>query len=282
MINLFAKILSIFFIVVFSMQQVFCFPVYTDEIDPEYVKSKNSEKVQFVMPVFEDETADSLSKELKKPKYISRNYVDIAFVNPVMVSGQKKSYVPLKLNDLPIRFSEEDKFFVKPVFNQNIAFDERIPVKVTACEAIMPVNKVVKTNIKGKTYYTNQESPLIGTRVKFKVKEDVYYKNELFIKKDTDVFAIVGRSVPSMLGGSSGEIQIDRFRTFDVDGNVVRLFGFVEKEGFSTAYLVYIAGLALAPFTFGASGLLVYMVPGLSAKISANSDYTLYYLPEQD
>ena len=61
------------------MQQVFCFPVYTDEIDPEYVKSKNSEKVQFVMPVFEDETADSLSKELKKPKYISRNYVDWSY-----------------------------------------------------------------------------------------------------------------------------------------------------------------------------------------------------------
>ena len=69
-----SKILTLFFIGAFSVQQAFSLPVYTDEIDSEYVKSKNSEKFQFVMPVFVDEAADSLPKELKKPKYISRNY----------------------------------------------------------------------------------------------------------------------------------------------------------------------------------------------------------------
>ena len=133
----------------------------------------------------------------------------------------------------------------------------------------------MKTNIP-------QEYPLVGTRVSFKIVEDVYKNGELFIKKGTDAYAIVGRSVPAMFGGASGEVQVDRFRTFDVDGNIVRLSGVIENEGFSTGYLTNLIGMALVPFTFGTSALLVFLVPGTSGAIKPELVYTLYYDSERN
>ena len=278
--NYILKLISLLLIAAFSLQSAYALPVYTDCIDSDYVKSKNSQKIEFVMPVFEDDTAALLPSDLKKPKYISKKFVDKAFVNAISVNSTKKVFVPTTFKDTPVKFNDEDKYFVKPVFSGRINVDGLVPVKVSPCELIKPVNEYVSFQLNGRTCAALQETPLIGTRVKFKIKEDVYVAGKLFIKADTDAYAVIGRSVPAMLGGSSGEIQVDRFRTFDVDGNIVKLDGVIQKEGFSTGRLVSVVGALLAPFTLGTSTMLVFFVPGTSGTVKPNIVYTLYYNPD--
>ncbi len=282
MSNRFVKLFSLFLVTVFSMQCAMALPVYTESIDPEYVKSKNSQKKEFVMPVFVDEAAAQLPKDCKKPRYIPRQFVDIAFVNVNVDSVEKKAFTPVVFKDIPVKLGEEDKYFVKPVFSGRISVDNLIPVKVSPDALIKPVSKPVPAVVNGVKTNIPQEYPLVGTRVSFKIVEDVYKNGELFIKKGTDAYAIVGRSVPAMFGGASGEVQVDRFRTFDVDGNIVRLSGVIENEGFSTGYLTNLIGMALVPFTFGTSALLVFLVPGTSGAIKPELVYTLYYDSERN
>ena len=281
MSNRFVKLFSLFLVTVFSMQCAMALPVYTG-IDPEYVKSKNSQKKEFVMPVFVDEAAAQLPKDCKKPRYIPRQFVDIAFVNVNVDSIEKKAFTPVVFKDIPVKLGEEDKYFVKPVFSGRISVDNLIPVRVSPDALIKPVSKPVPAVVNGVKTNIPQEYPLVGTRVSFKIVEDVYKNGELFIKKGTDAYAIVGRSVPAMFGGASGEVQVDRFRTFDVDGNIVRLSGVIENEGFSTGYLTNLIGMALVPFTFGTSALLVFLVPGTSGAIKPELVYTLYYDSERN
>lgn len=76
--------------------------------------------------------------------------------------------------------------------------------------------------------------------------------------------------MPAMFGGASGEVQVDRFRTFDVDGNIVRLSGVIENEGFSTGYLTNLIGMALVPFTFALRHSLFFLFRVPPVQLSPN------------
>lgn len=273
------KTTSLALILILLGLNVQAYPIYKDNISLEYVQSKQSAKVEFTMPVFEDDSASVLSKDLKKPQYRPRLFVDKAFVNADVKNSSKKEYVPVVFKDTPLRFTEENKYFIKPVTDGHIDVDSHIKVKISPIAIVKPVTRLSFNVVDGRKYAVYTEDPLIGTRVAFKINEDVYKDGELFIKKDTNVYAMVGRSVPSMMGGTAGEIQVERFRTFDVDGNMVRLSGVIDSEGFSSGYLTSLIGYCLTPLTFGATALLPLLVPGTSGVIKPNKEYIIYYIP---
>lgn len=251
MSNRLVKLFSLFLVTVFSMQCAVALPVYTESIDSEYVQSKNSQKKEFVMPVFVDEAAAQLPKDCKKPRYIPRQFVDIAFVNVSVDSVEKKAFTPVVFKDIPVKLGEEDKYFVKPVFSGNISVDNLIPVKVSPDALIKPVSKPVPAVVNGVKTNIPQEYPLVGTRVSFKIKEDVFKDGKLFIKKGTNAYAIIGRSVPAMFGGASGEVQVDRFRTFDVDGKYCAIKWCYRKRGLFYRFSCKSGGLGSYSFYSG-------------------------------
>lgn len=211
--------------------------------------------------------------KLKAEKSVYKPVFILDDTAPPMSNTKKVTYTQKYYKDLDIQLTEEDKLFVKPVYTGVIDFREGIPVYITSARTLKTKNTAQKIGNK----HVIKELPLIGTPVKFKVSKDVVKNGKTFIAKGAIVHGIVGNVVVQEGGGSPGEITIERLRTQDVNGNTVFLTGNVYNAGKTTSLITYTIGLALAPLTFGLSGILIDAVSGSSGQIKQGKTYKVYY-----
>lgn len=211
--------------------------------------------------------------KLKAEKSIYKPVFIIDDTAPPRTNSRKVTYTQKYYKDLDIQLTEEDRLFVKPVYTGVIDFREGIPVYITSARTLKTKNTAQKIGNK----YVLKELPLIGTPVKFKVSKDVMKNGNVFIAKGATVNGIVGNVVVREGGGSPGEITIERLHTQDVNGKTVFLTGNVYNAGKTTSLITYTIGLALAPLTFGLSGLLVDTISGSSGQIKQGKTYKVYY-----
>lgn len=98
-------------------------------------------------------------------------------------------------------------FLICIIFVPQIAFAEKIPVKITPIQEISTFNDAVE----------------VGDWIKFKVVNDVYYGNNLYIKKDTIVTGIVENLHENGLIADNAEIYFQEFKLRTVDGKLITI-----------------------------------------------------------
>ena len=88
-----------------------------------------------------------------------------------------------------------------------ISYAEKLPVKITPTQTI--------------STHTNEIE--IGDWIKFKTVNDVYYKNKLFIKKDTPLVGVVDSIHENGLLADNAEIIFQTFYVRNVDKDLVKI-----------------------------------------------------------
>jgi len=94
-------------------------------------------------------------------------------------------------------------FFV----SAQIVFAEKLPVKIT------PVQEI-------STFHDEVE---VGDWIKFKVVNDVYYNEKIYIKKDTPVTGIVDSVHENGMIADNAEIVLKKFIFRDIQNNLIEL-----------------------------------------------------------
>lgn len=115
------------------------------------------------------------------------------------------------------------------LLSSNIVFAEKVPIKIAPAENIS-------------TAYDQIE---IGDYLKFKVINDVYYNNQVFIKKDTPILAKVDFLSENGWVSDNAEIESQHFITHDAEGKKVSFESHLYINGFE---LLKTKGKRLAQF----------------------------------
>lgn len=102
------------------------------------------------------------------------------------------------------------------LISTNAVFAERIPVK------IMPAQDIS----------TAYDEIQIHDPLKFKIVNDVYYKNKILIKKDTFIIGTVDYVMENGWAYDNALIQIKDFKTKDVNDNLIQLNNNITLDGF--------------------------------------------------
>ena len=114
-----------------------------------------------------------------------------------------------------------------------------------------------------------------GEKIKLKVANNIYHKNQLFLKKGTIATARVETYLTKGMNGFPAEIMLDEF---EIEGiKTSQLLCNYTKKGFSFAYLVYPIKWALTPIPF--VGSLTNLILGTNATIEAGDIITIQYYP---
>ena len=102
------------------------------------------------------------------------------------------------------------------ILSSNTVFAQKIPVKIAPAENIS-------------TAYDQIE---LGDYLKFKVLNDVYYKNQIYIKKDTPILVKVDFLCENGWVSDNAEIDSQHFITKDINGNKVSFESNLSINGF--------------------------------------------------
>ncbi len=84
---------------------------------------------------------------------------------------------------------------------------EKLPIKITPTQLIS-------------THHNEVE---VGDWIKFKVVNDVFYKNKLYIKKDTQVIGVVDQLHENGYAADNAEIVFDHFFVRNVGNELIKI-----------------------------------------------------------
>lgn len=115
-----------------------------------------------------------------------------------------------------------------------------------------------------------------GQNIKFKVKENLYYKNKLLVKKGSIIDAKLEMIVTRGMNGFPAEIIIDDFKIPNIKKS--QLISTYSKVGQNRSLIVYPIKWALTWIPL--VGSLTNLIKGGHAKISEKDTITIYYYPE--
>ena len=149
----------------------------------------------------------------------------------------------------------------KPKTNTNYNYQsiEKIPIKINITEPISTKNDDI---------YDKQE-------VKFKVKEDVFFNNQLFIKQGTIVTANVETTIDRGMNGLPATIIIDNFKIKNIPQEKLKCT--IIYKGHNRAYYVFPIKWVLTPTIIG--GYLANFLLGGHAILKPQKTITIYYYP---
>ena len=149
----------------------------------------------------------------------------------------------------------------KPITNINYNYEstEKIPIKINITEPISTKNTDLYD----------------GKEVKFKVKENVFLNNQLFIKQGTIATARVETIIERGMNGLPATIIIDNFKIDDIPQE--KLKSTIIHKGHNCAYYVFPIKWVLTPTVVG--GYLANLLLGGHANISIKKTFTIYYYP---
>lgn len=176
------------------------------------------------------------------------------------------------LFSINISYSEvlHDEFIENYLSNKNLTpvetnleynyeeFD-RIPIKLQTLEKIC---------IKNHNLYENN-------KLKFKVKQNVKYKNKVILKQGTIVTAEIQTYITRGMNGIPGAIILDNFEIPGIDKN--KLKSTYIKKGVNLTLLVLPLKWALTPIP--GVGSLTNLIIGGNANINDKDTIIVYYYP---
>ncbi|MBR3605694.1 MAG: hypothetical protein IKL52_06675 [Candidatus Gastranaerophilales bacterium] len=122
---------------------------------------------------------------------------------------------------------------------------------------------------------STKEGIIEGEKIKLKVASNIYYKNQLFIKKGTIATARIETYLTKGMNGFPAEIMLDNFELEGIKTS--QLLCNYTKKGFSLAYLVYPIKWALTPIP--PTGSLTNFIKGFNATIKSGDIITIQYFP---
>lgn len=155
----------------------------------------------------------------------------------------------------------QDKTFKNPYKEVKYDFTntEKLPIELTVTDDIS----------------TNDESIYEGRRINLVVKNDVFYNDEIIIKKDTKANARIGYIVTNGLNGVPDAIYLTDFNIPEIDS--YKLVANYHKCGNRKFYLVYPLNLVLSEIPF--LNFITCLIRGGQAKITSKDVITIYYYP---
>lgn len=215
--------------------------VIEDDVVSQSFKGQSLSKPVYKREIIEDEVVKDLqNKNLTRPEYKKTVFDDEIIKNDVSVKACTKPAVHYKL------------------------IDENA--------------EIVRISMSPATLITTKNGLKIGQQVSFIILKDVYKNGELFIKKDTSVNAFIELISKAERYGDPDEIELGRFSTKDIKGNIVELDGTIRKQGANRAKwvkpLYYIGASAPIPC---APLMVFYFVKGGKTKIAPEQSFELYY-----
>lgn len=165
------------------------------------------------------------------------------------------------LRDEVIEESLADKTLEQPITNLNYNYEstEKVPIKLNILKQIS-----TKT---GDLYD--------GQIINFKVKEDVYYNNQLIVKKDTIATAEIETIIERGMNGLPATIILDDFKINNIPQNKLKCT--IIHKGHNRAYYVFPIKWILTPTIIG--GYLANFLLGGHSKINKRKTLTIYYYP---
>jgi len=229
---------------------VFCFAGiesfaddFSDGVSAQYLKNHSfKKKIVYKPPMIIDDTA------------------------PSSIGSKKVIYKPVVYSDYKIEISEEDKLFVKPVYNGQIDLRDGVPVKIT------PLN-TVKTAAIAKKIGDNIvycEVPELRSKIPFVIAEPLEIDGKPVLAKGVVVMGTVGNVVVQEGGGVPGELVVEKFVTYNTKGEKVLLDGKIEVVGRNAAFF---AAFFNAVIMTGSSEAM----PGFAAVLKKGKIYTVFY-----
>lgn len=93
------------------------------------------------------------------------------------------------------------------IFSAQVANAEKLPIKITPAQVIS----------------TNHDEIEVGDWIKFKVVNDVYYKENIYISKNTIVTGIVDSVHENGIIADNAEIVFKQFALRDVNNKLVKI-----------------------------------------------------------
>jgi len=150
-----------------------------------------------------------------------------------------------------------------PVFaDSNLLYDYSdvysIPIKMNILEEI-----------------STKEGLIEGEKVKLRVKNDVYFKNKLIVKRNTIVTAQIETYITKGMNGFPAEIILDNFQIPEIKDS--QLLSTYTKKGKNFALLVYPIKWALTPIPF--VGSVTNLITGTNATIRTTDEIVIRYFP---
>ncbi len=114
-----------------------------------------------------------------------------------------------------------------------------------------------------------------GEKIKLKVAKNIFYKNQLLLKKGTIATARIETYLTKGMNGFPAEIMLDEF---EIEGiKTSQLLCNYTKRGISFVYLVYPIKWVLTPIP--GVGSLTNLILGTNATIEAGDEITIQYFP---
>ncbi len=170
----------------------------------------------------------------------------------------------------------KDKKFVKAVFNKDIIVEndyikEQEIVRYKPSYKLIDENaEIVRIFVSAVNLITTKDGLKLGQKVNFKVSKDIYKNEVIFIKKDTSVEAFIELISAAGRCGDPDEIEIGRFSTKDINGNIINLTGTIRKQGADR-------GIWVRPLYNTGYGAIFYFVKGGKTRIKPEQNFELYY-----
>jgi len=153
----------------------------------------------------------------------------------------------------------------QPVINSEYDFSNPDCVQIP-----MRITKKITTSLKNKSYE--------GERLEFIVDENVYYDNELLVKKGEVVTAKIEIMTTRGFVGVPAEIFIFDFNIPNLDSNKIEQP--VSRRGFSTTTLILPIKWALTPFP--PLGSITNIFVGFNASLTPKKVLKLNYYPKRE
>lgn len=166
------------------------------------------------------------------------------------------------IRDEVIEESLKDKTLEQPITNLNYNYEstEKVPIKLNILKQI---------STKKKDLYD-------GQIINFKVKEDVYYNNQLIVKKGTIATAEIETIIERGMNGLPATIILDDFKINNIPQEKLKCT--IIHKGLNLALLVYPIKWILTPIP--GAGTCTNLIVGGHAKISKRKTLTIYYYPQ--
>ena len=163
--------------------------------------------------------------------------------------------------DTFIEESLQGKVLSKPQTNINYNYESlsKIPIKLNITETIS----------------TKKDDIYDGQIVKFKVKENVFLNNQLFIKQGTIATARVETTVDRGMNGLPATIILDNFQINNIPQEKLKCT--IIHKGLNLALLVFPIKWILTPIP--GAGTCTNLILGGHANIKQKKTLTIYYYP---
>lgn len=215
--------------------------------------------------IIEDDTAAQAfaGKTFTKPEYKKEIIEDEAAANLKSRNLSKPLFKLVLVEDEGLKNNTNFKNCTKPAVHHRLIDDNAQIVKISL-HSINPI--------------TTKDGLKLGQKVMFQVSKDIYKNDKIFIKEGTPITAFVEMIAQAGRCGDPDEIELGRFSTQDVNGNLIDLDGIIRKQGADRgkwARSLYLIGINV-PYPCAPLALF-YFLKGGKTKIKQNEIFKLYY-----